>query len=207
MRKGDIRVGNLEEIKKHLDRLTQLGKSMPERALGMKGPEGEERKKKAKEEGTRLGIGVGISFFGLIMAAVALVYSLAAIILLVNIALDKLWLSALIVVGGFLIIGGVLVAVGAGMARASVKKLSSTTKDLKTQIKQTAEEMKTEVEGLKKQMAELAGSAKKSAPVAGPVAIGSYLAYRLLKRAMKSRREKRRILRVIESYEEARTQG
>jgi len=177
---------------------------MPERVLGLKGPEGEAMKKKAKEEGIRLGIGAGISFFGLIIAAVALIYSLAVIILLVNIALDRLWLSALIVVGGFLIIGGVIVAVGAGMARASVKKLSSTTEDLKKQIKQTAEEMKTEVEGLQKQMAEMAESAKKAAPVVGPVAIGSYLGYRLLKWAIKSRREKRRILRVIESYEEAR---
>jgi len=197
-------VSNLQEIKQHLDRLTQLGKSMPERVLGLKGPEGEAMKKKAKEEGIRLGIGAGISFFGLIIAAVALIYSLAVIILLVNIALDRLWLSALIVVGGFLIIGGVIVAVGAGMARASVKKLSSTTEDLKKQIKQTAEEMKTEVEGLQKQMAEMAESAKKAAPVVGPVAIGSYLGYRLLKWAIKSRREKRRILRVIESYEEAR---
>jgi len=198
-------VSSLSEIKKHLDRLTQLGKSMPERLLGLKGPQGEAMKKKAKEEGIRLGIGAGISFFGLIFAAVALIYSLAVIILLVNIALDRLWLSALIVVGGFLIIGGVLVAVGVGMARASVKGLSRKTEDLKKQIKQAGEEMKTEVGGLQKQMAELAESAKKTAPVAAPVAIGSYLGYRLLKRAMKSRREKRRILRVIESYEEART--
>lgn len=199
-------MSDLKEIKQHVDRLTQLGKSMPERALGLKGPEGEAMKKKAKEEGTRLGIGAGISFFGLIFAAVALIYSLAVIILLVNIALDRLWLSALIVVGGFLIIGGVLVAVGAGMARASVKKLSGTTKDLKNQMKQAGEEMKTEVGGLQKQMAEFAASAKKSAPVAGPVAIGSYLGYRLLKRSVRKRREKRRILRVIESYEEARTE-
>lgn len=198
-------MSSLQEIKQHLDRLTQLGKSMPERVLGLKGPEGEVMKKKAKEEGIRLGIGAGISFVGLIIAAVALIYSLAAIILLVNIALDRLWLSALIVVGGFLIIGGVLVAVGAGMARASVKKLSSTTEDLKKQVKQTGEEMKTEVEGLQRQMVEMAGPAKKAAPVVGPVAIGSYLGYRLLKWAIKSRGEKRRILRVIESHEEART--
>ena len=198
-------MSNLQEIKQHLDRLTQLGKSMPERLLGLKGPEGEAMKKKAKEEGIRLGIGAGISFVGLIIATVALIYSLAVIILLVNIALDRLWLSALIVVGGFLIIGGVLVAVGVGMARASVKKLSSTTEDLKKQIKQTSEEMKAEVEGLQKQMAETAGSAKKAAPVVGPVAIGSYLGYRLLKWAIKSRGEKRRLLQVIESYEEART--
>jgi len=198
-------MSDLKEVKQHVDRLTQLGKSMPERVLGLKGPEGEAMKKKAKEEGTRLGIGAGISFFGLIFAAVALIYSLAVIILLVNIALDELWLSALIVVGGFLIIGGVLVAVGVVMARASVKGLSSTTKDLQKQIKQTGEEMKTEVEGLQKQMAELAGSAKKAAPVAGPAVAGTYLVYRLLKRSVRSRREKRRILRVIESYEEART--
>jgi len=196
-------VSNLDEIKKHVDRLTQLGKSMPARVLGLKGPEGEAMKKKAKEEGTRLGIGVGISLFGLIVASVAVIYSLAVIILLVNIALDRLWLSALIVVGGFLIIGGGIVAGGVAMASAGAKGLSKTTEDIKKQVKDTSDEMKTEVEGLQKQMAVLAGSAKKAAPVYGPVAVVSYLGYRLLKRAVRSRREKRRILRVIESYEEA----
>lgn len=199
-------MSNLDEVKKHVNRLTQLGKGMPQRLMGMKGPEGEAMKKKAKKEGTRLGIGVGVSLFGVIIAALALLYSLAVVILLVNIALDRLWLSALIVVGGFIIIGGVLVAVGSLTARAGAKGLSSTTKDLKKQVKQTGDEMKTEVEGLQKQMAVLGEQAKKAAPVYGPVAIGSFIAYRLLKRAVRSRREKRRILRVIESYEEARAE-
>lgn len=194
-------MSNMDEIKKHVDRLTQLGKSLPQRALGLKGPEGEAMKEKAKKAGTGLGIGVGMSFFGVVVAAVALVYSLAVIVLLVNIALDKLWLSALIVVGGFLLIGIAIVAVGAALAASSAKKLSKTVGGVTQQVKQAGEEMKTEVEGLQKLAAELVESAKKSAPVAGPIAAGSYLAYKLLKRSVKKRREKRRILRVIEMYE------
>lgn len=198
-------MSNLDQIKKHLDRLTQLGKGVPERVLGLKGPEGEERKKKAKKEGTRVGIGVGMSFFGVVVAAVALVYSLAVVVLLVNIALDKLWLSALIVVGGFLVIGCAIVAVGAALAASSAKKLSKTAAGVTQQLKQTGEEMKTEVEGLQKLAAEFAESAKKSAPVVGPAAAGSYLAYRLLKRSVRKRRERRAIIKVIELYEAART--
>jgi hypothetical protein len=176
---------------------------MREKLMGLKGPEGEELKKRAKKEGTRLGVGVGLSLFGLMVATLALLYSLAVVILLVNIALDRLWLSALIVVGGFIIIGGGIVAVGAAMANASAKKLSKSTAELKKQVKEASDEMKTEVEELRKQVA---ASAKKAAPVAGPAVAGSYLVYRLLKRSVKSRREKRKILRVIEMYEDARTE-
>ena len=209
-------MSNIPEIKGRLDRLTQLGNRMREQFTGLKGPEGEDMKRLAKEGGTRIGIGVGITFAGLMVAAVSLIYSLAVIILLVNIALDRLWLSALIVVGGFLIIGGAAIAVGASMAKSSAKRLSVSTEYFTKQIKITVEEMKTEVEGLQellkkeaeerqKKMTEMVEAAKKAAPTVAPLAVGGLVVGWVLKRAMRSRREKRRILKVIEMYEEART--
>ncbi len=195
-------MSNIPEIKRRLDRLTQLGNKMREQFARLSGPEGEEMKKKAKKDGTRLGIGAGVSFFGLTIAAVASVYILAVIILLVNIAVDRLWLSSLIVVGGFLLIGGVIIAIGAGMAHASAKELSRAKEDITEQMKQTGKDLKTEVEELQK-LAK--AEAKSAAPVAAPVAAVIYLGFRFVKRRIRSRREKRRILRVIEVYEEGRT--
>lgn len=208
-------MSKIPEIKQRLDRLTQLGRKMQEQFARLSGSEGEEMKKKAKKEGTRLGIGAGVSFFGLMIAAVASVYVLAVVILLVNIAVDRLWLSSLIVVGGFLLIGGTITAIGAGMAHSSAKELSKSTGDITEQMKQTGKDIKTETEELQelvkaeadeqqRQMKELIEKAKSAAPVAAPVAAGVYLGFRFIKRRIKSRREKRRILRVIELYEEKR---
>lgn len=201
-------MSNLSEIKQRLDRLKQLGKTVQEQLKALKGPEGEALKKKAKKEGTRIGVGVGLSIFGLIFAAVASVYITGVVILLVNIALDRLWLSALIVVGGFMIIGGVIIAIGAAMARSSAKRLSRSKDDITKQMKQAGEQMKTEAEELVKlarseaeiRQKQVADIAKKAAPAVGV----AFLACRLLKRAMKARRENRAILKVIELYEEAR---
>jgi positive regulator of sigma E activity len=188
---------------------------MREQFTGLKGPEGEEMKRLVKEGGTRVGIGVGISFAGLMVAAVSLIYSLAVIILLVNIALNRLWLSALIVVGGSLLIGGAAVVIGARMAKSYAKGLSVSTEYFTKQIKITVEEMKTEAEGLQellkkeaeerqKKMTEMVEAAKKAAPTVAPLAAGGLVVGWVLKRTMRSRREKRRILKVIEMYEEAR---
>ncbi len=202
-------MSNVPEIKRRLDRLTQLSKKMQEQFARFSGPEGEEMKKKARKEGTRLGIGAGVSFFGLMIASVASVYILAVIILLVNIAVDRLWLSSLIVVGGFLLIGGVIIAIGAGLAHSSAKELSSATGDITEQMKQTGKEIKTEAAELQElaraEATKQQRQMKEIAPVAAPVAAGVYLGFRLIKRRIKSRREKRRILRVIELYEEKRT--
>lgn len=204
-------MSNLPEIKKRLDRLTQLASGLRERLSGPGGPAGEEMKKKFKEAGTRIGVGSGISFFGLIVASVASVYILAVIILLVNIALD-LWLSALIVVGCFLLLGLLVIAIGIGIAQPAAKELSKASGEVTGQLKEAGEEMKKEVEELQKvtkleagerqkQMADMIGKAKKAAPAAA----GAYMVFRLMKRAVKSRREKRAILKVIEAYEETKT--
>lgn len=202
-------MSNLTEIRRRLDRLTQLSNSIREQFARLSGPEGQEMKKKAKEEGTKIGIGAGISFFGLMVAAVACVYINAVIILLVNIALDKLWLSALIVVGGFLIIGGVIIAIGAGMISSSSKELSKMTSDVTENIKKASEEMKVEVEELQKvakqeaeerqkQMAEMMEAAK----TVVPVVIGAYIGYRIVKKVVRSRREKKMILKEIKLMED-----
>ena len=205
-------MSNMPEIKQRLERLTELGNNMRDQFAALSGPEGEDLKKKAKGAGTRVGIGAGTSLFGLIVMAVASLYVLTVIILLVDIALDTLWLSALIVVGGFLVIGGVIAAVGAMMAKSSAKELARATEDLKKQVKQTGEEMKTELEELQniakkeaqdrqRQMKQMVEKAKAAAPVAGPAAIGACLFLRFLKKRVRSRREKKRILKVIELYE------
>lgn len=204
----------MAEIKQRLDRLAQLGKKMREQLTGLSGPDGELLKKKVKKEGTRVGIGAGVSFLGLAVAAVASVYILAVIILLVDIALDRLWLSALIVVGGFILIGGAIIAVGVGMARRAAKELSKTKADATPEIKQIVEEVKSEVEELQKaarkeaeerkpQIVEMVKKAKKAAPIA----VGALLLLLIIRRARKSRKQTRAVLRVIELYEEARTRG
>jgi predicted PurR-regulated permease PerM len=207
-------VSNLAEIKEHMNRLTQLSKGMQEQFAKLKGPEAEETKKQAKKAGVRVGIGAGMSFFGLLVANLALIYSLFVIILLVNLALNKLWLSALIVVGGFLIIGCVIIGIGAAMAGSSAKELSKSTGELTKQLKQAGEEMKAEVDKIQelmkkeaeerqKQMTELMEKAKASAPTTVPLAIGAALILRFLKKRVKARGERKAMLKVVEMYEEA----
>jgi Putative Actinobacterial Holin-X, holin superfamily III len=211
-------VSNLPEIKERLDRLTKMGNSLKGQFTGMTGPEGEALKKKAKKEGTRIGIGAGASVFGLLIVCLAMIYSLAVVILLVNIALDRLWLSALIVVGGFIIIGGIIIAVGAGMAHSSAKELSKTTSGLTAQLKSTGDQMKAEAEELQKllkkeaeerqkQMMEMMEAAKQAAPVAAPAAIAGLLALRWLKKRRKQRKEQKAIFNIIEAYEEAKAEA
>lgn len=205
MGKGGRQVSNMQEIKAGLDRITKLGNGMKEQLAMLNDPE---MKKKAKEQGKKIGAGVGVSFFGLLVACVASLYILAVIILLVNIGLNKPWLSALIVVGAFLIIGGGIIAIGVGVAAPAAKEMSKSTEGVTKEMKKTSEEMKAEVEKLqelakteseirKKQMQEMLEQAKIAAPAAGV----AFLIYRLIKRKMKSRRENRRILRVIEAYD------
>jgi hypothetical protein len=189
-------VSNLPEIKRRLEKLTKLGDRMREQFKRLAGPEGEEAKKKAKESGKRIGIGAGLSFFGLVLASIAGVYVLAVIILVVNIALDRLWLSALIVVGGFLLIGGGIIAAGVSIAGPAAKNLSKAAEDVTNEMKLQVI-VKQEAEVRQKQIAE-------QAKVVAPAVAAGFLAYKVARRKMKSRREKRAILKVIEMYEASR---
>lgn len=201
-------MSNLPEIKKRLDRINKLSNKMKEQFQKLSGAKGEEAKKRAKESGKRVGIGAGLSFFGLTVASVAGVYVLAVIILLVNIALDKLWLSALIVVGGFLIIGAGIIVAGVSIARPAAKEMSNVAQEVTRGIKQTGDEMKTEVKELqvivKQEAEERQKQVTEQAKIVAPAAAVAFLLYRMVRRMMKSRREKRRILRVIEMYDATR---
>ena len=210
-------MSNLPEIKRRIARLTELGNKMKENLVRLKGSEGEQLKKKAKESGTRVGIGAGVSIFGIMLACVAGLYVLAVIILAVNAALNRPWLSALIVVGGFLLIGGAIVAIGASVAKAGAKDLSKATKDITDQMKQTSDEMKAEADELQKlmkseaeerqkQMKELLEQAKAIAPVAAPAAAAFLLLCKWLKKRRKTRKERKAILKVIELYESRRAE-
>jgi len=208
-------VSNLPEIKERLDRLTKLSNKMKDQFKRFSGPEGKELKKNAKKKGAGVGIGVGVSFFGLIVACVASLYILAVIILAVNAALNRPWLSALIVVGGFLLIGGGVLAVGVGIAKSNAKELSKSTEGLTKDLKTAGEEMKTEVDELQKmlkaeaearqkQVADMVAQAKAAAPVVAPAALGALLVMKWMKKRRRARKERKSILKVIDTYEENR---
>ena len=203
-------MSNMAEIKRRVNRLTELGNKMKDNLAGLKGSEGDQMKKKAKEGGTRVGIGAGVSIFGVMLAGVAGLYVLAVIILAVNAALNRPWLSALIVVGGFLIIGAGVVAIGVGVARAGAKDLSKATKNITDQMKQTRDEMKAEAEELQKLMKSEAEERRKQmkaiAPIAAPAIAAFLLFCKWMKKRARARKERKAILRVIDLYESRRAE-
>ncbi len=189
---------NLEKIRQHLQKLSELSAKLGKLASRFSGPEGEELKERLKKGAASVGIKGGVAFLGGVILGMASVYVIACIILLVNIALDRLWLSALIVVGGLLLIGGLTAGAALAAMRASANKLK---KDLSTaaggivqDLKDTTDEMratmeelqaviKVEAEVRKSQMKDMANTAKSLAPVL----IGAYLGYRIIKRARRKR--------------------
>ena len=200
-------MSRLADIKQRLQHLSQLGVKMRQQLEKLKGPEGIDLRNKVKGAGTRMGIGVGISLFGLTIIAVASVYIIAVIILLVNIALDRLWLSALIVVTASLLLGAAVAAIGAGIARKAAKEIPQISNEIIQPLKAASEEMKETVEELQviakeeaeerqKQMQEVLDQVKKVAPYV----IGAYVGYRVIKKVVRSRSTKKRI--VLEAWEE-----
>lgn len=200
-------MSKLAEMKQRLQRLAELSAGMKQQLERLKGPEGIELKKKAKEAGTRMGIGAGITVFGVTVIAVASVYIIAVVILLVNIALDRLWLSALIVVAGSLLLGAAIAAIGVGIARKAAKdipklgdEVMQPIKDASEEMKETAQELQViareEAEERQKQMQEILDQVKKVAPYV----IGAYVGYRVIKKVVSSRRTRKRMM--LEAWEE-----
>ncbi len=200
-------MSRLAEIKQRMQRLAELGAGMKQQLERLKGPEGAALREKAKAVGKRMGIGAGISVFGLAVMAVAAVYIIAVIILLVDIALDRLWLSALIVVAGSLLFGAAVAAVGASIASKAAKDMPKLGGDVVGQLKAAGEEMKETVEELQviakreaeerqKQMQGLMEQVKKAAPFI----IGAYVGYRVIKKVVRSRGTRKRI--ILEEWEE-----
>jgi len=195
-------VSRLEEIKQRMQHLSELGARMKQQLEKLKGPEGIEMRKKAKEAGTRMGIGAGISAFGLAVIAVASVYIIAVIILLINIALDRLWLSALIVVAASLLFGAAVAAIGAGIARKAAKDMPKIGGDVVQQLKDTSEEMKKtvdEMQAIAKQEAEVRQEQMKEMMdkviKVAPIVIGAYVGYRVMKKVARKRKTRNLILR------------
>ena len=199
-------MSNLMEIRQRLQHLSGLIARMRGQLARLSGPEGVELRKKAKEEGTRMGIGAGIALFGVAVVSVAAVYIIAVVILLVNIALDRLWLSALIVVLGSLLVGAATAVIGVNIVRTSVKRLPKLGGDVVQQFKEAGEGIKETVEELQaiarqeaeerqKQMADVMDTVKAVAPYV----IGAYVTYRVVKRMVRSHK-KRRFM--VEDWEE-----
>lgn len=211
-RKEDGWVSKLQEMRQRLQSMVEVSGRIREQLERLRGPEGAALRDRAKEAGTRVGIGVGITLFGLTVIAVASVYIIAVVILLVNIALDRLWLSALIVVAGSLFLGGVIAAIGVGIARKGAKELPRMGTEVVQPLKETGEEIKTAVEELQeaalqearerqKQAQELLQEAMKYAPYV----VGAYVGYRVIKgmtrKAIKIHRARK--LAKLESLAEA----
>jgi hypothetical protein len=200
-------VSKLPEIKQRLQRLTGLMAGMRTQLEELKGPQGEEMKKRAKEAGKRMGIGAGISTFGLIVLTGAALYINALLIILFDLFLP-LWAAALIIVLGGLFLGAVVMAIGIGIARKAAQDMPKIGGEVVEQLKQASEEMKKTAEELQalakqeaeerqKQAQEMLEPIKKVAPVL----IGAYIGYRVVKRVVKSRKAKKMRI-ILEEWEE-----
>jgi len=196
-------VSGLSDVKERLQRVAETGNRVREQLMRLKGPEGEELKEQLRQRGKRIGIGVGMAVFGLSVVLVASVYIMLVLILLINIALDRLWLSALLVVFFSFVFGGALAAAGVRVVRKNVKEMPWAGGEIVEQIKEAREEVKEAVEELQElarkkaeerqeRMRELVQQAR----VVAPYAVGAYAGYRLLKMVVRARR--RRFKRLIE---------
>lgn len=201
-------MSRISEARSRLRNLVGLGARMRGQIARLTGPAGEEIKGKVKESAKKIGIGVAIALFGLSVVAVAAVYVIAVVILLVNIALDRLWLSALIVVFGSFVLGGIVVFFGVATARKGAQEIPKVGGEVIEGIKSTGEEIKEAVEDLQEIARQEAEERQKQlqavmqqAKAVAPYLIGAYVGYRLIRHVAKARRE--RLIRQIKELEEA----
>ncbi len=204
-----------DEIKERVGKLSELANRMRGQLESLKGPEGARLKERAASDGKKMGIGAGIAYSGFKVLSVAALYIIAVIIFAVDVGLHRLWLSSLIVVAAFLILGGVIIAIGAMLAQSAAKDLPKVINEATAPMKQTGEQVKAEVDGiqalLKKEaearqekLKQLVEKLKANASAVGPAAGGAYVGYRLLKRAVRTHRQKKAILKVLRIIEEER---
>lgn len=192
---------NLAEMKRKAEELAAGISRLKTLVTDLKGPRGGEVQEGLKKTGVRIGVGAALSLLGISVVAVAAVYVMAVIILLVNIALDRLWLSALIVVGASFIFGGLLAAVGFGVARKAAKDVPDVGGGIIREIKKTGVEVKevaSEIQDLARKEAEerkkQALEAVEAAKQVLPYVVAAYVGYRLLKRAARARKARRMVL-------------
>jgi hypothetical protein len=152
-----------------------------------------------KKEGARLGFGAVAGVFGLMMMAIGALYLLYVLTLVVDLALHRLWLSALIVIGGTIIGGGIVAMIGAVTMRSSAKHLQQAADDAskgatelteatfaeaRKEVKEIQALVKLEVEDRKRQALELLGIARRIAPPA----VAVLLFFLLIRRRRKRRK-------------------
>lgn len=157
-------MSNLKEIKQHIIKLKDILIEMPDKAVTMimaaalavstqgftmvKGavPELIDRFKKS---GRNFIIGGVIGGIGLAVLGVASLFLVWALILLLDKAIEELWLSAIIVAGAMLLGGGFFAMVGLATAWSSARKIQKavdqTGKDAATQAIATVGDITVEV--------------------------------------------------------------
>lgn len=206
MGKEDVRVSNFSEIKDRIDHISELAAVLKERLSKFSGSAGEELRRQAKQQGKQAGVGAGIAAAGIAIVMTASLYIILVIILLLNIALNRLWLSALIVVFGSILFGGVLALIGIKKVRSSVKSLPKVGDNIMQEIRQASDEIKKTIQELqniaKKEKEERQQQLKENmqkAKTVAPYFVGGYLGYRIIKRIVAPPKTRRIIL---EEWEE-----
>jgi hypothetical protein len=193
-------VSNLAEMKQRVDNLKELLMGMKDKVTGLVQAVLPELQAVLKKEGKKLGIGSGILLVGLGVMGVAALYLVYALMLVLDLAVKRMWLSALIVVGAMLLGGGFFALVGGIMSYKSARKLQKTaeftTKGATELAKSTVEEAqkevgelqvlaKQEVDVRKRQALELLDMAKRFAPAA----IGMFLLFALVWRRHRKKKK------------------
>lgn len=203
-------MSGISELKTRIERLIGLGSKMRSQLSALGGPAGEDLKNRIRESGKRIAVGAAIVLFGLSVIAVAAVYIIAVVTLLVNIALDRLWLSALIVVLGSFLLGGAIVAVGIGMLKKGAGGVKGPGEEVVEQIRSTGEEIKETLDELQEVARKEAearqqqlNEALKQLKVVAPYLVGAYVGYRLVKGLVRARRKRfiRQIKELVEEEE------
>ncbi len=148
-----------------------------------------------KKELSRVGITVGVAVCGLLFLALGALLLIPLIILLIDLAVDRPWLSTLIVMGGLFVMGGGMAAYGLTRIK-KIKKIipEGLSKFLKEdpagakiekqamQIKQAADELKVTLQADKEARKAKAKAASGTLKKAAPAILLSLVALKLLRR-------------------------
>lgn len=201
-------MSNLSDMKERLKRMSGLMAKVRGNLSKLGGPEGQELRQQLKQEGKKIGISAGVTIFGAGTILVASMYIIYVLILLLDLALNRLWLSAMLVVLGSFIFGGLLALVGINRIRSSVKRLPATGDGTLLEIKQASEELKKTIEELreiakreKEERARQLKEAMQGAKTVVPLLAGAYVGYRVLKRLVGPSKAKTKRF-VLEEWEE-----
>lgn len=142
-------MSNLEEMKKRIFNLINIVIDVSGKAFDMAKAAVPDLTVRFKKSGRNFIIGGVIGGIGLAVMAVGALYLVWALVLLLDKAIEELWLSAMIVVGALLLGGGFFALVGLVTAWTSARKIQKTVeatgKDAVTLAKDTADSVTIEV--------------------------------------------------------------